>query len=245
MKRTTEPTPQTATEAAYAAIIDLILAHDLRPGERTSVIQLSEKLAIGRTPIKEAITRLEAEGVLSVAGRSGTTVKEIDAQRARHLFDLRKVLEQHAAESAAKNVLPHHVKQLKVLLEEMRASSIKPADPHQASSRFIKANVRFHAIIIAAASNPVLDRLYAQLQMQVQIVTYLFHRGQDAGAARARHDEHVAIVQALEAKDGARLKRLLREHADTSEKAILRALAQRDQMRVDRLAPEARERRSA
>ena len=61
-----------AADQAYNGIIDLVLHHELRPGERTSVNLLAARLNLGRTPVKEAITRLQTEGVLSVAGRSGT-----------------------------------------------------------------------------------------------------------------------------------------------------------------------------
>jgi len=80
LTKTTSPTkrPATATGQAYEGVLDLVLHYELRPGERTSVNLLAERLKLGRTPVKEAITRLQTEGLLSVAGRSGTTVNVID-----------------------------------------------------------------------------------------------------------------------------------------------------------------------
>src|SRR6476661_1301245 len=112
--------PVSAADQAYSGIMDLVLCHGLRPGERTSVNLLAARLKLGRTPVKEAITRLQTQGLLSVAGRSGTSVNRIDRRQAEHLFAFRLVLEGFAAEKAAKNVTAGQLRQLRVLLEEMR-----------------------------------------------------------------------------------------------------------------------------
>jgi DNA-binding GntR family transcriptional regulator len=216
--------PASAAEQAYAAIVDLILTQGLRPGERTSVYLLSERLGIGRTPVKEAVNRLVAEGLLSVSGRSGTTLKTLSRSETKHLFSLRQALEDFAAVPAAANLTPEQLRRLQALLKELERTSLDTKDIVRSAADFVKANVAFHAIIVAAAGNPFLDRLYGQLQMQVQIVTYLVRRGIDMSAARQRQKEHEDIVAALQAGDGRLLRRLLQEHAAATEAAILRAM---------------------
>ncbi len=211
-----------AANRAYTRIVDLIFDRQLRPGERTSVNLLAERLGLGRTPVKEAITRLQAEGVLSVVGRSGTTVRSLGAEEARQLFALRRLLEAAAVPDAVRRVTPRQLKALRGLLEEMRAASFRPGSA-DAVARFIHANAALHAGIVAAAGNPFLDRLYAQIQVQAQIVAYLAHRGYDPEAAERRHSEHEAIVAALAAGDAAALERLLAEHAAHTEAFILQA----------------------
>jgi DNA-binding GntR family transcriptional regulator len=218
---------QSAADQAYSGIVDLVLCHELRPGERTSVNLLAARLKLGRTPVKEAITRLQTQGLLSVAGRSGTSVNRIDRRQAEHLFALRQVLEGFAAEKAAKNVTAGQLRQLRVLLEEMRLCSVEQVNIRDAAG-FVRANVAFHSLIVAAAGNPFLVRLYAQLQMQFQIVTYLLQRGYDPEAAEQRQREHEAIARALAARDGKMLKVVLRSHAQTTEKAILASLGAAD-----------------
>jgi DNA-binding GntR family transcriptional regulator len=198
------------------------LNRGLRPGERTSANLLATRLGIGRTPIKEAITRLQTEGVLSVAGRSGTTVKTLGTTEAEQIFALRRTLEEFAADEAVKNVTRSDIKRLRELLREMRAASSEPGSV-EATVRFIRANVALHTTIVAAAGNPFLDRVYSQLHVHVQIVTYLAHRGYDPAAARRRQREHEGIVRALTARDANALKRLLKEHATATEGAILSA----------------------
>jgi DNA-binding GntR family transcriptional regulator len=229
--RTIEPNSQylpldrgSVSDEAYGRIIDLILTRELRPGERTSVNLLADRLGLGKTPIKEAITRLQTEGVLTVVGRSGTTVRNINAEEARQLFALRRVLEEFAADEVVRNITQSDISRLHRLLKELRATSYDQSDIIRSTANFIRANVAFHAIIVSAAANPFLTRLYSQLQIQAQIVTYLVHRGYDPKAARRRQGEHEEIIAALEVRDAKRLKRALRTHAETSENVILQSL---------------------
>lgn len=209
-----------AADTAYNAIVELILNQRLRPGERTSVNLLARRLGLGRTPVKEAIGRLETEGVLSVAERSGTTLNAIDEGAAAHLFAVRRVLEDFAAHDAVRHVTPERLARLHRLLKEMREASLDQVGGNS-PAKFVRANVAFHAEIVAAAGNPFLDRLYAQLQLQLQIVTYLIRQGFNKDAAELRQREHEAIVGALEARDAGRLKQLLRTHTATTEATVL------------------------
>jgi DNA-binding GntR family transcriptional regulator len=216
-----ERTPQTvkepsAADIAYGGIIDLVLNSELRPGERTSVNLLAARLDLGRTPVKEAITRLQTEGLLSVAGRSGTIVKQIDRAQTEQLFALRRALEDFAADFAVQNVTAKDLQQIRKCLQKLGRSN--------STSEFVRANVEFHSLIVATAANPFLIRFYSQLQIQLQIVTYLLQRGFDTKAADARQREHAIIVKALEKKDAQALKSALHAHALTTERAILATL---------------------
>lgn len=215
---------QSVADQAYAKIVDLILLRELRPGERTSVNLLADRLGYGRTPIKEAITRLQTEGVLTVVGRSGTTVNAISASDARQLFALRRTLEESAVDDAVVNVTVQEIRSLKRLLDDLRTSSFDRRDAVKSGAQFVHANAAFHSAIIAAAKNLFLSRLYSQIQIQAQIVTYLVHRGYDEKSARKRQQEHEGIVAALEARNANLLKKRLREHAETSEGVILSSL---------------------
>lgn len=212
------------TDKAYNGILELVLGGRLRTGERTSVVLLANRLALGRTPVKEAITRLQTEGLLAVTERSGTTVKAIDLQQAKQLFALRRVLEDFAAAEAVKRATSGQIEQLRDLAKQMRRQSVDSKGYSLLSTRFVSSNVRFHALIVAASGNEYLARLYAQIQMHVQIVTYLISRGDDPDAALARQKEHEAIVEALAERDARRLKAALHAHAATTARIVLRTL---------------------
>lgn len=205
-----------AADQAYSGIIELVLNSELRPGERTSVNLLAARLNLGRTPVKEAITRLQTEGLLSVAGRSGTMVNRIDREQTQQLFALRRVFEDFAADGAAENVTQKNLVEIRRCLQKLGRSNT--------TAEFVRANVEFHSLIVAAAGNPFLERFFSQLQIQLQIVTYLLRRGFDTKAAAVRHREHETIVKALEKRDAKALKEALRSHAMTTERAILATL---------------------
>lgn len=217
--------PASLADQAYDAIIDLILSYQLRLGERTSVSQLTERLSLGRTPVKEAIARLESEGLLSVAGRSGTTVNEIDTKTAKQLFALRRNLEAFAVDEAVQHVTDQDLKQLEVYLKHLKWPQPQVSGMRDAS-HYVRSNVRFHAAIVACARNPTLDRLYAQVQLQAQIVIYLYRLGTDHQnrAVSDKYEEHVAIYKALARRDAATLRTLLDEHATTTEAMVLAAI---------------------
>lgn len=203
----------TAAEAAYTGIVDLLLNSELRPGERTSVYLLAERLQLGRTPVKEAITRLQNEGLLSVTGRSGTIVNKIDRNQAGQLLALRRTLEEFAAETAVQNVTDKDIRLLRKCLTKLG----RPGS----TSEFVRVNTEFHSLIVSLAQNPFLSRFYAQLQIQMQVVAYLMERGANPKEVETRHKEHVAIVTALENRSAKDLKAALRSHVLTTERALL------------------------
>ena len=106
----------------------------------------------------------------------------------------------------------------------MRAEAVEQADAPRLRSgaNFVRANIALHSIIVAAARNPFLDRLYNQLQVRLQVASFLVHRGYNP-AAKKRQDEHQEILAALERRDAKALKRTLRSHAKTGEALILPA----------------------
>lgn len=212
----------TATDEAYNAILDLILGHKLRAGERTSVNLLAERLGMGKTPIKEAIIRLRTEGLLTVSGRSGTTVNEIDGAQAMELFAARHMLEDYIANIAAANVTDGQIKKIYQILKTMKRLSSNRAS--HLSAEFVRANTAFHSLIVAASGNRTISRLYAQLQIQSQIMTYLLYQTDPAAAANRRQQEHEDIAAALANRDGDLLKKLLRKHTKDSERIILERL---------------------
>jgi DNA-binding GntR family transcriptional regulator len=208
-------------DAAYNAIIDLIFQHKLRPGERTSVVLLSQRIGLGRTPIKEAITRLQTEGVLSVTSSSGTIINEFTEDQAKLIFSLRSTLEDYASPAIVKNITPSEVADLKELVRQMRVFSLEHSEPSNVAS-FVRANVNFHRALIAGAKNPYLDRMFAQIQIHQQILLYLQHRGFERKAAIQRQAEHEAILKAVAAKDARKLKSVLRRHSDAALVSILK-----------------------
>jgi DNA-binding GntR family transcriptional regulator len=208
----------TATEDAYNSIMDLILNQQLRIGERTSVNLLAARLDVGLTPVKEAIIRLRSEGILAVAERSGTTVREVNGSEALQMFTVRHLLEDLASDAAAEHASLSQIKQVFDLLKMLRKLSADRLT--RSSAHFVRANAAFHSAIVSASGNYFVSRLYDQMQIQAQIMTYLLHHRDDPAAASRRQREHEQIAEALRARNGKLLKQLLREHTKESEQHI-------------------------
>lgn len=209
----------TANDEAYDAIVDLILNQGLRAGERTSVNLLAARLKLGKTPIKDAITRLRTEGLLTVSGRSGTTVNEVSEAQALEMFAVRHLIEDFVAESVVQNIGSDQMAELDALMKVMRR--LLAGKPTKLSPEFVRANKIFHSTIVSASGNVTISRLYEQLQIQSQIMHYLLASQVDPiSAARRRQTEHEEIVRAIQKKNAGALKKLLRAHTAESEKII-------------------------
>jgi DNA-binding GntR family transcriptional regulator len=110
----------------------------------------------------------------------------------------------------------------------MRQISFDPKKMVRSPADFVRDNAEFHAVIVAATGNRFLLRIYSQIQIQWQIVTYLAGRGYDPKASERRQREHEQIFNAMTARNGKLLKEALRKHAQTTERAILDTLRASD-----------------
>jgi DNA-binding GntR family transcriptional regulator len=214
--------PKAAFERAYDAILELIVRQELRPGQVTSVIALSDRLGIGRTPIKEAITRLATEGILNVRGRRGTYVARLEEQNVRHIFALRKLFENYAAPLAAANITRERLDEMEGLLKVMADESFRKPPGGRSLPQFVNSDVRFHNIIIESSGNPYLYAQYCALHLHQQIVTFLIHS--DSRSARGRQREHENILIALKRRDSEGLRRALASHTESVEEKIITSI---------------------
>jgi len=215
------------TEAAYRRIRSMILYQELRPGERTSVFQLAGVTGLGRAPIKSAIERLAAEGLLDVRGRSGTSVAKLDATSMTQLFELRSIYEDAAAVLIAQRVTD---KQIDAVMALVPYLSNAPQGNGRPSTRltdrveFIDNDVEFHRLILACANNPYLLSAYSSLNLHLLISHYLILDGGSHSLQRER--EHVKIAAALKERNSDRLALALREHATAVQDAILSTMSE-------------------
>ncbi len=221
------PVRATANEDAYRAILDMVLNQELRSGERTSVNLLAARLRMGKTPIKEAIIRLRTEGLLTVSGRSGTTINEVSPSQAIEMFEARHLLEDFVSDAIIENISEQQLSRLNILLRTMRKLSIERTS--NLSAEFVHANKAFHLLIVASSGNATISRLYEQLQIHAQIMSYLLANQADpVAAAEKRQKEHEEIVRAIEKRDAALLRKLLRAHTAAPQKIILGRLSVRE-----------------
>ena len=211
--------PETASppKDAYALILEAIDSHVYRPGDRLVENELAERFGVSRTPIREALQRLETQSLLTRDGRS-LIVASLDHNQTSELYTVRAELEGLAARLAARHATPEEVQVLQQMLANDRALTEDP----QALAR---ANRRFHKQIHLASHNRFLvqqlDLVYRSMALLARSSIEAEGRGPDT------LDEHEAIVTAIAAGDGSEADAALRRHLSRAYVTRLKLDAQR------------------
>jgi DNA-binding GntR family transcriptional regulator len=187
---------------AYTLILEAIEQGDYRPGDRLVESELADRFGVSRTPVREALQRLETQSMLARDGRS-LIVASLDHNQLAELYVVRAELEGLAARLAAKHASPEEIRVLRAMIEEDRAHL---ADPEAMS----RANKRFHRQIHLASHNRFLVQ---QLDLVHRSMALLATTSLAAvGRSEAALAEHDAIVRAIEAGEGEAAQGALRDH---------------------------------
>ncbi|HEX3503425.1 MAG TPA: GntR family transcriptional regulator [Xanthobacteraceae bacterium] len=195
----------TTADAAYQALRQAILQGDLAPGERLRSDALANDLKVSRTPVREALRKLEAEGLVERSG-SGLIVREFSEKDLTEIFYVREALEGMAARLAAENATPGEIAEIRELLDDMEAVRERG---DVAALRPLTAE--FHRSIGRASHNGrLLQSLESLLEhvRQMQTSTLLQVEGRPAEALK----EHRDLLKAIEARDAERAQKLARAH---------------------------------
>ena len=184
-----------------------IRSGDFRPGDRLREAELAAKLNVSRTPIREAIRRLASDGLVEVAPSRGVMFIQLDKQQVRELYSLRESLEGTAAQLAAQHASPAEIVAMRELLETT-------GGPSEAPSEIAKINRLFHQSIHDAAHNRYLAQALLQLDDSLSLLPGTTF--ETPGRPEAAHEEHLAILAAIEARDANRAEHLARLHIQAS-----------------------------
>jgi DNA-binding GntR family transcriptional regulator len=200
---------------------ELIIEGELAPGTRLNERALGERLGISRTPLREALRVLAAEGLVLLHPNRGAQVVSLSGDDVRESFEVMSSLEALSGELACQRITDAEVAEIKALTFEMLACHARADLP-----AYYRLNRRIHDQINRAARNALLERTYRTLNLRIQALRFRsnFERGKWNRAAR----EHLAMVEALEARDGAALAALLRSHLYQKGEAVLEGLGMGD-----------------
>ena len=188
----------TASDTAYEKIRRHLLARRVRPGDRLTEEQLSEIAGVSRTPVREAVQRLERELLLMRTASNRIVVPDWGEDEIDEMFTLRQMLEGHAAERAATRLSHSQIEELERInaqLHEAVLSDGKTGDPDVA--RFLDANRLFHEAVTRAANSPRLGQILATLVEQpVVLHTAQEYSVEDLKQSARDHDELIAAFRA-------------------------------------------------
>ncbi len=183
-----------ASERAYAAIRAHLLSGAVKAGEQLTEDQLAQITGVSRTPVREAVRRLEDELLLVRSDTKRMFVADWSRDDIEEMFALRQMLECHAAERAATRLSPEQIARLETVNRDLK-TAIEPAAPDVA--RFLEANRAFHEVIIEAAHSPRLAQLLAKLvEAPVVLRTARTYSREDLNQSARDHDELVAAFAA-------------------------------------------------
>jgi DNA-binding GntR family transcriptional regulator len=210
--------PRSQSEDAYFKIRDRILCLDLPPGSVVNEARLREELAIGRTPIREALQRLAHEKLVRSVPHRGTFVTDVNITDLARITEVRVVLESHAARLAAERCGAADRAAIHELLAALRSGVA--ADQRQLMS----LDQEIHRQIYGSARNSFLESTlerYFNLSLRLWFLVLDHEVG-----LREAVDEHVALLEAVMAQDGDRAETIMRRHVMGFEREIRKVLVE-------------------
>lgn len=208
-------------DVVFNTLRQAILKGELEPGERLMEIQLAKRLGVSRTPIREAIRKLELEGLVTMVPRKGAEVAKITEKNLRDVLEVRKALEELAVQLACDRMTEGQLQELKDVLEEFK-ESIKTKEP----TTITEVDVKFHDVIFMSTGNQRLIQILNNLREQMYRYRMEYIKDEKQHAALIK--EHEEIIKGIEAKDKDGATETIRGHIDNQEVSIINVIKEND-----------------
>lgn len=214
--------PSALVDEAYEAILDRIMRLKIQPGSKITVDSLARELGVSQTPIREALSWLEAEGLVLKTHLVGySAAEQLKRKQVEDLFELRLWLEPAATAKAASQISATQYEQLQKLETDMVALR---DNEFPAYGQFARKDAEFHAQIAAASDNDLLADALSKLHTHVHIFRLVFHTRVTSEAIA----EHADILRALKTGDSSKSETAMRSHIMASRNRILSLLQRAD-----------------
>ena len=196
-----EPLVQKVAHQLRSMLVEGVIA----PGAKLNERELAAVCAVSRTPLREAVRMLAAEGLVALLPNRGAVALALSQADVIHTFEVIAGLEGLSGELAAQRIGDDALNEIKAMNLEMHAAFLR-----KDLSAYYRLNASIHSAINAAAQNPVLSATYEQVNARLQALR--FRSNQDGGKWQKALAEHDAFVRALENRDAAGLRTLLTQH---------------------------------
>lgn len=201
-------------DVVFKTLRQAILRGELVPGERLMEIHLANRLGVSRTPIREAIRKLELEGLVTMIPRKGAEVARITEKNLKDVLEVRRALDAFTVELACDRITDEEKEDLRIACE-----SFKKATETKDSELIAKADVKLHDIIVRAAGNERLIQLINNLAEQMY--RYRFEYIKDESQHRRLVEEHQVIFDSIMKKDKYTAAMAVKAHVDNQENSII------------------------
>lgn len=204
-------------ELVFESLREAIIQGRLKPGERLMEMQLADEMGVSRTPVREAIRKLELEGFVVMIPRKGAYVAGISVKDIVDIFEVRAALEALAAGLAAERITDEELEDLERTLVQ-----ISEVSDRKDLNAIVETDTNFHELIYRACRNERLVQIITHLKEQIQRfrTTSLSQPGRSKDAL----GEHRAIVEAISERNAELAQTLAREHIENAEQSLLNAM---------------------
>lgn len=204
-------------DVVFNTLRQAILTGELKPGERLMEIHLANKLGVSRTPIREAIRKLELEGLVIMIPRRGAEVAQITEKSMKDVLEVRKALDVFSVELACERITKEELVRLKEACDRFEEAT-KTKD----TKIIAQADVALHDIIVEATGNKRLMQLVNNLAEQMY--RYRFEYIRDVKGHEKLVEEHRVIYESIRRKDPETAAEAVKKHIDNQEKSIMEQL---------------------
>ena len=208
-------------DVVFNTLRQAILKGELAPGERLMEIQLAERLGVSRTPIREAIRKLELEGLVLMVPRKGAEVAKISEKSLKDVLEVRRSLEELAIELACQRMTEEEFGEL-----EARQKAFSAAIETGDSMQIAESDEAYHDVIYASTGNARLVQILNNLREQMYRFRLEYIKDRDKRQVLMAEHEH--IMKALRGRQMQEAKRAIREHIDNQEITVLKNLKERE-----------------
>jgi DNA-binding GntR family transcriptional regulator len=212
------PIPRAALHVQVAQRLRQMLVEGrIAPGAKLNERELSESLNVSRTPLREAIKMLAAEGLVELLPNRGAAAVSLSEEDILHTFEVMAGLEAQAGELAAQRITEQELAEIQAMHFEMMAAYTR-----RDLSAYYGLNARIHSAINAAARNPVLAQVYSQVNARLQALR--FRSNQDGEKWSNAMKDHEKMIEALAAHDSAAMREVLLTHLRNKREVVLEQL---------------------
>ena len=204
-------------EVIFNTLREAIIVGELKPGERLMEVQLAEKMGVSRTPVREAIRKLELEGLVNMIPRKGAHVADLSVKDIMDALEVRACLDVLATALSAERITDEELKELK----RVQLQFVQYVEKGNLQG-LVKKDVEFHDIIYNSSRNEKLIQITNNLREQVQRFRVIYLKDYDSTKEIIK--EHTEIFEALEKRDRELAQKVAQKHIKNQEIAIIRSI---------------------
>lgn len=214
MKKTIDNT--NLRDQTYDIIKNMIILREIKPGKKINEEHIAKEIQVSRTPIREALCRLENEGIVTIIPRRGAFVSDLTENNVREILLIREVLEGLVVRLAVENMDAKTLQKLRKAIEKVSSIPQKDRD----LINYTRSEVDFHSILLSASNNQMLKNMMEMVNAHLQIIrlrTVVIPE-----RAQKTVTEHQQILKAIEKGDADSAEDLMRKHVRSVREVALR-----------------------